>query len=278
MSDESLESRIRSWLAKQGYPFELHVGRILRSAGWGIEHAQLFADPETSKVREIDIVASIQTGQPDKGVVSIHWAIECKSAVDHPWVVFTSKGPSEGISPSAPYFAPGMIGTAVMVDAMELGKLTPTYQVTGPIGHGVVRAFGDGKSGDPSGAYSGLLGATAAANALARANGTFWLQHAGDVAILNVFMPAVVIDGSLFEMELTDEGDEILREVGRSLVWCRNPGGNAEASLVNVITVAELSRFAKQSIRDSLEIANRALIRAPDIWRKYRNRSANVPF
>jgi hypothetical protein len=171
-----------------------------------------------------------------------------------------------------------MLGTAVLIDAMELGELVPTYRVPEQIGHGVVKAFAEGKPGDPTGAYAALLGASAAASALARANAAFWLKHAGELAILNIFMPAVVIDGLLFEMELTDEGDEVMREVGRSIVWCRNPGSETEAGLVNLITVGELPRFARQSFRDSREIANRAILRAPEIWQKYRHRSSNVPF
>ena len=98
----------------------------------------------------------------------------------------------------------------------------------------------------------------------------YWLRHAHDTTLLSVFMPAVIVNGRLFEMAVTDDGREVIEEVRRSLVWCRTPGSSNASMLVNVVTADEVPAFAESSRADCLTVAERALTHAPEIMAKFK--------
>jgi hypothetical protein len=73
-----LEGRIKAWLEKQGYPFEMRVAREFKRAGFMVETSTYYKDAEGSKFREIDIVAS-RVGWADKDrkiFFDIHYTCE----------------------------------------------------------------------------------------------------------------------------------------------------------------------------------------------------------
>lgn len=97
--NEDLRKGVKRWLAGEGFPFELSAGRALRDSGWKVEHGRLYEDPQTGKVRELDIYAHVSAGSPElSAAVTVSLAIQCKSARQHPWVVFSSE-PKEVLSP-----------------------------------------------------------------------------------------------------------------------------------------------------------------------------------
>jgi hypothetical protein len=271
----AIEERLLKWLSDEGYPFELRVGRILRDAGWDVDHAQVFVDTDTGKRRNIDLVASVHANRrTTHSLVTVCLVIECKATTEKPWVVFTSE-PASPIPGGAVSLVPTTLGTGVMIHAMELEGKCPTFTVPSKIGHGVIRAFSEGGSADPTGAYSALTGAVAAAAALMTSHVRLWLQHGGsEFRVLKVCLPVVVLDGRLFEMSLDEIGKEHLAEVNTSIAWARDPTDPASSVLVRIVTAAELPTFATQSLVDAKELATNAVADAPAIWSKLRSMPA----
>lgn len=276
MNSESIEDRLRSWLAHEGYPFELRVGRVFREVGWGVEHAQLFSDLETEKPREIDLVASTQVGDRETfSLVNISWAIECKRTSTSPWVVFVSRQREDGVPASALQMATGQLATGVMIHAEDLIPKTATFEVPSRLGHGIVRAFSNNKSGDPTAPYAALLCAASAAAALMRGKEALLLRRAGKAAIVSVHIPLVAIEGRLFEMEIDDTGQEAITEVDRSIVLVRSPGSATESVLVTIVTAANLQEFAAQLLADSRRLAAEVLPDAQHIWTDFKRLQPN---
>jgi hypothetical protein len=76
----------KKWLTQQGFPLEMRTAKAFRNAGFDVQQAQLYADDETKKWREIDLIAL----SPDYvGLTQIAFTIECKSS-KNPWILFSS--------------------------------------------------------------------------------------------------------------------------------------------------------------------------------------------
>ena len=56
ISPEILE-KLRTWLAREGYPFQLQVGRELSARAWHVTYEHVYVDLETQKPRARDIYA-----------------------------------------------------------------------------------------------------------------------------------------------------------------------------------------------------------------------------
>jgi hypothetical protein len=48
---------VRKWLSEQGFPLEMKVAEAFRSH-FSVRQAQYYTDPESGKLREVDVVAS----------------------------------------------------------------------------------------------------------------------------------------------------------------------------------------------------------------------------
>src|SRR5687768_14769628 len=88
-SEDDLPTRLANWLESQGYPLEIEVARAFREAGFKAIQADYYIDPVSKANREIDLVA-----HADKYVLGllarISFIVECKTARDKPWVLFTA--------------------------------------------------------------------------------------------------------------------------------------------------------------------------------------------
>lgn len=82
-TQEALSKKIADWLERTGLPLELDAVSRLQAAGFVVEHSPVFADPQSEKGREIDVVAS--TRDP-LGLLYLFVVAECK-ATPNPWVV-----------------------------------------------------------------------------------------------------------------------------------------------------------------------------------------------
>jgi hypothetical protein len=85
--NDDLRQKVRGWLDREGYPFELRVGQQLRRAGFfSVQYGRYFRDPETEKWRDIDLVAAglSESDFPDSGGqarpphVGVRLVVECK--------------------------------------------------------------------------------------------------------------------------------------------------------------------------------------------------------
>ncbi len=89
-----LKVKVADWLKKEGYPLEMKVADIFRRNGFGVDQSSYFIDPETGKMREMDVIATAIDKYTSN--INISWVIECKSSKKYPWILFTSKHAAEG--------------------------------------------------------------------------------------------------------------------------------------------------------------------------------------
>lgn len=86
-----LKANVQSWLETQGYPLEMKVARAFREIGAGAGQSIYYIDPEESKPREIDIVASWYKMHEleESAELQVFFFISCKSQQKEPWVIFS---------------------------------------------------------------------------------------------------------------------------------------------------------------------------------------------
>src|SRR5260370_33584405 len=96
---EELPDKILDWLRGEGYPLEMRVASVFRSLGFRVDQGTYYQDPQSSDLREIDLVVSIQDDRTTGILMRVNYVIECKSSRTAPWVLFTSE--DHGLAPPA---------------------------------------------------------------------------------------------------------------------------------------------------------------------------------
>ncbi len=230
--NEDLRERVKRWLAGEGFPFELSAGRALRDSGWKVEHGRSYEDPQMGKVRELDIYAHVSAGSPEPpAAVTVSLAIQCKSAREHPWVVFSSE--SKELLPPAMARVCGTLAPSAILTAGAKTETEFALLQGGPrVAHRISKALVKDRGSDASGPYATALSAVSAATALSFENERFVERYAPQHGIIELSIPVVLVDGILFEFYLNDDGSDILSEIdqillavpeplrGRSVVYC----------------------------------------------------------
>jgi hypothetical protein len=248
--NDPLKRRVQEWLRDQGYPLELRVGQIFKDAGWNALHGRYYSDDRTGKARELDIFAAkfgpIERGKPAFGIAL---AVECKHSVQKPWVVLSHR--SRGAERAYPgTVALGKRATMALNSYADRGGPTARIRLLQDgerRGHGAVRANLGSKTRGPNAAYAALRGVTSATKAFAAIVDAF-PQQTG--AFIQVILPVVVLEGTLFEMFLDDTGGEHLDRVDRVRVYSPVSGTAGSLSLVNVVTLEGLPSLVAEAEQD----------------------------
>lgn len=262
---------LHKWLALQGYPLELRVGRLLREGGWHVEHARWFADPETDKLRELDIKAERWIGGEDNATaMSVELVVECKSSVGKPWVAFTT--PRENV-PSI--LRPTAVADPFSRDAMRVAvskKLSfpDLLRPRGRLAHGLVKAHSEGKSGDPTSPFAAVQGALAASRAIGKENAEMALMWA-EAGSVSVVIPVIVLDGALYEYSVADDGTESLVETNRVAVPSASTS-RFSAAVVWVLQVKDLGPFMQELWTTTEPFVKGLLPHASEVIKLLRNR------
>lgn len=227
---------VRQWLETQGFPLEMKVAAAFRHAGFEVRQSSHYMDPETGKGREIDVLAT----DPDfRGVVEIHFAIECKSS-KKTWVLLASEHTLEKYNR---FFAFGRLTKetiAAFADRLyetEFLDHLPWLRKDGITGYSFRQAFAE----KPDLAYSAAISAAKACEYL--------VQSPEDryVAPFILAFPVIVIDAPLIQCWLASDGQLQLQDVdqGEFLFFARIP--NFFGSCIRVVTSKQLPNFAQEA-------------------------------
>ena len=257
MTDELLR-KVRTWLDSEGYPFELRVGRTLRDAHWDVFHGRHFRDPETGKLREIDVHAAFGPYLGNThgcGMVSVHLVCECKVSQSKPWVVFTSSVGDDGVR-LAGRMAPGAEASRALDHTLATRRrFFHTLCVGQRVGHALTRAFSGSKPGDPAGPYSAVLGALTAACALSAEHEAVASPDSALSDWTSIYLPTVIVDGPLFEFYLDDDGKEALEPCERVQMLTYHGGAEADPLLVQIVASSCLAAFAADAHAEAVSLA-----------------------
>ena len=294
---------MRNWLLREGYPFELKIGRHLRDAGYhDIAHGRFFRDLDTDKWREIDVIASALAKPSYEGgegharppLIGIQLVVECKHG-NRPWVVMASPT-SPGYNQLPSSFLEGRVATAVLKQA-EMPDISPggssgsglslaAFGFGAFLGHNVVQTAALTKidpeggqlaselQGQPNAAYSAVRSVVAAAGAIAKK------VHDGRIEQLKLkeplngmtmVLPVIVCNAPMFRLSLSEGGEESLNEIDEAAI-AAPPSGDRDGGLRLVRIVrpgGPLDALARRAIADGELVAS--ILR--DRWPEYSGRA-----
>lgn len=250
---------LREWIEKQGFSLEMRTASAFRKAGFEVRQSSCYIDPETSKPREIDVLAK----DPDLlGVVNIAFAVECKSSTK-PWVLLCSPDTLSGYNRLFAFASTSENARRVMAD--RISKLMDRFEwlrKDGLTGYSARQAFSDVDV-----AYAAAIGVTKACNALLR-------QAPLPKDILVFAFPIIVIDGPLIRCSLSENGETTLEEVDEGeFLFAGYAPHEFGGTCIRVITANHATEFAKQAkqVADQLRLELKAeQDTVLESWRKRR--------
>jgi hypothetical protein len=238
-------------LSQSGYPAELRIGRTLRNAGWQVEHAVYYRADKAWREIDILSRLSLQAPLPNtedvvrqqrlnsplghkaREVLQPTYVIECKQS-KHEWVIFlpTASLPPEALIDAMPCFSPHGLGCDLVdyidlvAESAEAGSLADEaddllgvlpFTPRDLIGHGIAAIANVHNDQVKNRAYAAVETCAKAVHFFERQQAKHLRDPAGSSTsgsplTVAVYMPLVVLDGQLFTLSITSEGQELLRK------------------------------------------------------------------
>lgn len=217
-------------MQRQGYPLEMSVAQSFAETA-SIIQSDYYIDPDTGKLREIDVMAYHTTGSEKPGhehFIQVGCSIECKLATDKPWLLFTTQPefPFDDSDSSESYpYAPSL-AVGSKIGEWLLNKVSFPHGgiwrkplggfegYEGATGYGITQAFTSGKDVPYQAVNSTFKAATAWAKKIDEDNEV----ASKVVSYSSIIFPTVVIDGQLFECALDKKGKLTVKEIRSGLL------------------------------------------------------------
>lgn len=249
-NQKELPDKIIDWLGSQGYPLEMKVASAFQEVGLSVLQSTYYKDPETKKKREFDVVARSQGEWVDYFILTIQFAISCKKADRHPWIVFTGDGRASDLKTRSNLLVPSPGADRVRRSLWRIPDYHDQKLLHRPLGlgYGITEAFTSGADMPYEALMSTINFADASINDLGFQEKP--KKNEQKVALYSVFtVPIVVISGKLFEVKLQEDGNLDLQEVSRSIVAVDHPLTYSQRESVEVIiaTEDEIAKLANEA-------------------------------
>ena len=223
--------KVREWLEKTGFPLEMAAAASLRQAGFFVRQSSTYADPQTDKGREIDVLASDDDWLGD---FETSFVIECKAS-RKPWVVLKSNDALAAYNRLFAFAVMTQSARVAIADALDRGDPVSRFikrEDSG--GYGFRQAFSE--DADP--AYS------AAINVLKACHGLVNGRAPGVPVQKHVAFPVIVVDAPLFECSLQEDGDLLITEVRQSEFLFTAHLPTTVGCCIRVVTKSDLQEFS----------------------------------
>lgn len=244
---------LRDWITRRGYPLETRVAMSLSKAGFFVSRGNLYSDPGTGTLREIDVTASLASKEyrTPSGVIltiQVTLVVECKHVEDKSWVVFSQPAHIRN-GRELNGLLSNRLGSRLLFIMAE-GSRPPKLQ-TLDLGELVgydLRAGPTSKQDEPDhahAAYSQVLSAARArASRTSVDEGRSW-KHA------DLVVPVIVIDGALYECVPGPGEEPSLKTIRRGVVLTQSWEPRIPDSVVHVVTAEDLPAFSASSYQDA---------------------------
>jgi len=244
MTDRDLQSRVREWLTKQGFPLELKVARSFQAQKFSVVQSSYYEDFEEGKARETDVVARLYSNYEPEGGAYIaelesYVAVECKSS-EKPWVVFKG-APINYWECDA--FLSNRHGKR-LVDTTKLKSAFSSLLVGHSIaGHSAAMAFTD-----EGRAFAAMMTAMKAAEHIykKRIEGDKEYDPKAENPYIPIVHAAVVTSSPIFECSINDKYEMELTQVPKSAIalqYPRNRPDSRESLIVHIVGEPALEEF-----------------------------------
>lgn len=224
-----MNNKIKEWLEKQGYPLEMKVAKELKHAGFASTQSHFYKDLETSKHREIDVVASY-TFSNNRNEINFQFVIECKNNKDKPWVAFSDKLTKPSFETYITRRPASKIGSKYLEHLKSLDEVRSKelFKVPSSFAYNVTEAF----ETNSDKVYTALMSVI---NAIKyrreRVNTETKFNN-----LCEIYFPVIVIGGKLFDCYLNDENENTVEEIGHKYLLWRNNILDTNAIVVEITT------------------------------------------
>jgi len=243
-----MEEEIGKWLETQGYPLEMRVAREFQAHGFRVQQSDYYQDDESGTWRETDVVAYLQATVDDL-LYRVEFVVECKTAPDKPWVLFTSDSgvaaPARVVQRAASSKGRRLLKeVAKRQDIQDLSM----FSVHARPAYGMTQAFGSGEDKTFRAAMSVSTAVAAKAAAADR----------GSRPLCVIALPVIVISGKLVEAYLDDSGEVRVESISSGTLLWRNPIVGMPHTIIRVLSEPEVPQFAleaRESAGRFLELA-----------------------
>lgn len=220
------------------------MARAFAAAGWSVEHARLYTDPTTGKLREIDLLVSRHCDNADVARADFRFVIECKRSREKPWVVFATRADIDSFFVPSTFAVGSLSENSLLTLIRDSLPHSDFLKPAESIGHGVTRAFIENREADPGAPYSALRGAVSASTALAEEFEEMRIRL-GSYEGFNwpcITVPLVVVDAPLLRYAVDDAGLEKLDVVESAHVLTHHENSQDRLA-VQIVTYEGLVAF-----------------------------------
>jgi hypothetical protein len=198
--------------------------------GYDVLQASFYDDPESSKSREIDVVARVTDFV---GLLQRFLFVECKKR-SKPWVIFSSE--SVGLMRARAFSLMSDKAFDAMISDPERFLGLEWFRKDGRIGFGVAEAFSD--RGDET-FQAGMTATKAAIDKRIK-------DAPPSESALSFYFPVIVLDGILFESFLDSSGNLQLQQIKSGFLHFPITVAGQHGTAIRIVTADALDEFCEQ--------------------------------
>lgn len=217
---EQLEKtmKVKEWIEKTGYPFEIQLTKMLRKQGFSADISVPYRDINSNILREIDIVAEYLIDLEGSLGIAINLIIECKKS-EKPFVIFASEEEYSSCSEINLKNYNANHKCASLFLAGEASKLLKEVKQNISLGHTIVEAF---KTSDQY-IYSGIMGLT---NAFLYYQKEFEQLATIENGLICVNIPILAVNSDIYLSSINEMGDTEIKNIQIGGIKTHNPDAN----------------------------------------------------
>jgi len=233
MENTAKIEKIKSWINKNGYPFEMRVAKSFRKAGFEISQSILYKDSETDKYRETDLIAH-KTKAINGVWLNITFIIECKKTIDKPWIIFSNKELYTVNNNKYPILA--STNANILINHIEKNNPFKSPLIFPEIinsGYNIVTAFSEKNDIAYSASQSVIKACEYLVSNSNKSNKRF----------CNIYIPIIAIEGELHEAFLNEMDEIELTQVDWSTVVSTKSFDEQNSNLITIVSSNNLDQF-----------------------------------
>lgn len=228
--------RIKKWINKGGFPFEMKVAKAFKEGGFQIGQSILFKDSETGKYRETDIIAHV-TKSVEKVWFNLTFVVECKKVVGKPWIVLKSDSEYQTQKDKLPIFGSNNAQLLIKKIHSESKFRSPLlFPDLTNYGYNIVTAFSEKNDSSYSASQSVIKATDYLVNKSNESNSKF----------CNIYIPIIAIEGELYDGSLTSDNEIKLEEKSVSTFVSTKSFEENGLSVLTVVTEKKLAEYIKE--------------------------------
>lgn len=244
---ENLEQKVEKWINTEGYPLEFQTARAFRRAGFRVLQGYYTRDDPSGTPREIDVYASTDLLIDDL-LLRVSLVIECKYAIEKPWIIFTSSASSIAPTACIAQTISSKLGHACLWCLAGDASLKDNYFFVAPDspGFNAVQAFA--KKNEQDRVYSSLQSVISAAYSEAKSSDSIHKDITKMPRFCHILFPTISIDGQLFEAHYDSGADRIkVKDIPKCRIHWRGAEKWKHHASVDILRVDIMDSYAVEA-------------------------------